>query len=227
MKENKRCILLADDEVKMVRAISDLLKANGYKVIEAYDGEQAIDKYYEDSTKIDLILLDVMMPKKDGFAVLSELRKASCLVPIIMVTAREEEYDQLKGFNLGSDDYIAKPFSPSLLMARIEAVLKRTGKGSESEISFEELKLNVTSRTCTNDNIEIELTKREFDLLHFFINNKSRIFTREQILNNVWGYEFEGDIRTVDTHIKQIRIKLDTKSAYIKTVHRVGYKFEE
>ena len=224
--DNKRCILLVDDEAKMVRALSDLLKSKGYVILQAFDGQQAIDTYFQHNTAIDLVLLDVMMPIYDGFEVLSQIRKNNCLVPVIMLTAREEECDQLRGFKTGSDDYIAKPFSPALLVARIEAVMKRTGKDISREISAKEIRLNIAKRTCTCDNQPIDLTKREFDLLFFFATNQRITFTREQLLNQVWGYDFDGDTRTVDTHIKQLRIKLGEKSEYLKTIHRVGYKFE-
>jgi len=226
MFDNKRCILIADDEVKMVRALKDLLSSKGFHVIDAYDGEQALDNYYKYNTQIDLILLDVMMPIYDGFEVLSDIRKTSLLTPIIMITAKGEEYDELKGFDLGVDDYITKPFLPTLLMARIESLLKRVGKDTSYEITAAEITLNTLKRTALFKNKDLELTKREFDLLYFLIVNKSIIFTREQLLDNVWGYDFDGDIRTVDTHIKQLRIKLDDKSHYIQTVYRVGYSFE-
>lgn len=226
MINQKRCILVVDDDKKIVRGIADLLKFSGYEVLTAFNGEEAFDCHYENSTKIDLILLDVMMPKWDGYQVLEELRNQFCFVPIILLTAKSEEYDQLKGFNLGADDFIPKPFSPSLLLARIEAVLKRVGKNSDSEVSKGEIEMNVGKRSCKVKNENIELTKREFDLLHFFLLHNENIFTREQLLVQVWGYDFEGDSRTVDTHIKQLRIKLGEKASYIKTIHRVGYKFE-
>lgn len=226
MFDEKRCILVVDDDKKIVRGISDLLKASGYEVLTANDGEEAFDCHYENSTKIDLILLDVMMPKVDGYEVLEELRNQQCFVPIILLTAKSEEYDQLKGFKLGADDYIPKPFSPSLLLARIEAVLKRLGKNSDSEILLGELECNLGKRQCKLSGKILELTKREFDLLHFFLLNNGIIFSRDQILIQVWGYDFEGDSRTVDTHIKQLRTKLGEFSTYIKTIHRVGYKFE-
>lgn len=227
MIDNKRCILIADDEVKMVRALKDFFKANHFHVLEAFDGEQALAIYYEYSTQIDLILLDVMMPIYDGFTVLKELRNNHSLTPIIMITARGEEYDQLHGFQCGADDYMAKPFSPSLLLARIEAVLKRVGKGASSELNIGGILLNTTKRSVLCEGQELDLTKREFDLLFYFMINLSLTFTREQILNNVWGYDFDGNIRTIDTHVKQLRVKLRDKGAYIKTVHRVGYQFTE
>jgi len=231
MIENKRCILIADDEVKIVRALKDFFKSNQFYVLEAYDGQQALDIYFEYNTQIDLILLDVMMPILDGFAVLKELRDRMSLTPIIMITARGEDYDQIHGFHCGADDYLAKPFSPSLLLARVEAVLKRVGKDSFSEIKEGGIVVNSMKRSAfvlesTNKSgRELDLTKREFDLLFYFMINISLTFSREQILNAVWGYDFDGDIRTIDTHVKQLRVKLGEKGEYIKTVHRVGYQF--
>ncbi len=226
MVASKRCVLVADDEMKMVRALKDLLSANDFEVMEAYDGDQALDVFYANNASVDLILLDVMMPKLDGFGVLADLRDNNSLVPVIMLTARGEEYDQVKGFSSGADDYIKKPFSPSLLLARIESILRRVGKDSQTDVCQGNITLNATTRTATINNNNIDLTKREFDLLLFFMSNPSAIFSREQLLDNVWGYDFDGDMRTIDTHIKQLRIKLGESSGYIKTIHRVGYKFE-
>ena len=226
MFDNKRCVLLVDDEVKMVRALKDLLVSKGFHILVAYNGEQALDEFYKYNTQIDIVLLDVMMPIYNGFEVLAEIRKSSSNVPVIMLTAKGEEYDQLKGFNLGIDDYIVKPILPTLLIARIETILKRVGKDSSYELQAKEITLNISKRTAIFNDKDLELKKREFDLLYFLIINKSIIFTREQLLDNVWGYDFEGDIRTVDTHIKQLRIKLEDKSSYIQTIYRVGYSFE-
>lgn len=226
MLDEKRCILIADDEKKMVRALKDLMAANGFAVIEAYDGQEALDKFYEYNTQIDLILLDVMMPCADGFEVAEEIRSTQSLVPIIMLTARGEEYDQLKGFRCGVDDYISKPFSPSVLLARIDAVLRRFGKDISKELSAGALVINTSQHSVLMDSKPLELTRREYDLLYYLIVNKGMIFTREQLLDNVWGYDFDGSARTVDTHIKQLRIKLGDHSDYIKTVHCVGYQFD-
>ncbi len=223
----KRCILVVDDEAKIVRALKDFLSLKGFAVRTAADGVQALEEYYANNTEIDLILLDVMMPQRDGFSVLAELRQDGASVPVIMLTARGQEYDQLKGFEQGADDYVQKPFSLSVLHARIEAILKRAGKADQPEIIKGHLKLNAMERTVYEDDELIELTKREFDLLQFFLSNTSRVFTREQLLNSVWGYDFYGDVRTVDTHVKQLRIKLKKSAEYIKTLHRIGYKFEE
>ncbi len=227
MMLGKRCILIVDDEAKIVRALKDFLTLKGFAVRTAGDGVQALEEYYANNTEIDLILLDVMMPLRDGFAVLTELRQSGAAVPVIMLTAKGQEYDQLRGFENGADDYVQKPFSLSLLHARIEAVLKRAGKADQPEIIKGDLKLNAMERTVYESGNLVELTKREFDLLQFFLLNTARVFTREQLLNSVWGYDFFGDIRTVDTHVKQLRIKLKESGLYLKTVHRIGYKFEE
>lgn len=226
MIDNKRCILIADDEHRMMRAVKDFLVAQNFYIIEAFDGEEALNQYYKYNKNIDLILLDIMMPFYNGIEVLKKLRMEWCLTPVIMLTARGEEYDQVAGFEAGADDYITKPFSPTLLLLRIEAMLKRTGKGIHDELVGGEIMMNLALRTATCNKEKMELTKREFDLLSFFISNKNLIFTREQLLNSVWGFDFDGDCRTVDTHVKQLRIKLGTLSYYIKTVHRIGYKFE-
>ncbi len=226
MKNEKRCILIVDDEQKMVRALKDLLRANGFDVLEAYDGEEALSIYYEHNSIIDLILLDVMLPKLDGFAVLNDIRTNFSLTPVIMLTARDAEYDQLKGLQCGADDYITKNFSPTILLARIETVLRRVGKGISGETQQGDIVINTISHTAFCAGHEIILTRREFELLHFLMLHPSQTLTREQLLNSVWGYNFTGEIRTVDTHIKQLRIKLNSTQTLIKTVHGVGYKFE-
>ena len=221
----KRCILIADDEVKSVRAIGDFLALNGFHVFTATDGGTALQMFCENNKTVDLILLDVMMPIRDGLSVLREIRSSS-LVPVILLTARGEEYDQISGFQAGADDYIAKPFSPSLLLARIEAVLKRMGKNSSQDILAGNLRINTLKRAAALNGSPLDLTPKEFDLLYYFTLNRGISLTRNQILNAVWGYDFEGDIRTVDTHIKQLRGKLLEYAHYIKTIHRVGYQFE-
>ncbi|MBQ5318438.1 MAG: response regulator transcription factor [Oscillospiraceae bacterium] len=226
MLENKRCVLVADDEPKMVRALRDFLCAIGFCVLEAKDGEEALDVFCENSNVIDIILLDVMMPRRDGLSTLKLIRESSSLVPVILLTARGEEYDQLAGFSCGADDYITKPFSPSLLMARVEAVLRRFGKDVQNDISAGMLSINAATRTVYLENEELELTRREYDLLYYLIVNRGLAFSREQLLNNVWGYDFEGGSRTVDTHIRQLRGKLGKCADYIKTIHCVGYQFE-
>ena len=226
MIDNKRCILIADDEPKMVRALRDFFKANGFCVLEAKNGIEAFDVFCAHTNEIDIILLDVMMPEQDGLTTLKEIRGASSLVPVILLTAKGEEYDQLSGFSSGADDYITKPFSPSLLMARVEAVLRRFGKDVQKDIVAGELTVNAMTRTVYLSGKELDLTRREYDLLYYLIVNRSLTFSRKQLLNNVWGYDFEGGYRTVDTHIRQLRNKLGVCADYIKTVHCVGYQFE-
>jgi DNA-binding response OmpR family regulator len=224
MYNNKLCILVADDEVRIIKALKDFFSANGFHVLEATDGGKATDVFYEHNTVIDLILLDIMMPVMDGYAVLKEIRETS-LTPIIMLTAKGEEYDQIKGFQYGADDYITKPFSPSLLLARVEAVLKRSGKSASDDIVAGNLRMNILKRSVIIDGAQVDMTPKEFDLLHYLILNKSMALSREQILNAVWGYDFEGDDRTVDTHIKQLRGKMGESAGLIRTVHKVGYQF--
>lgn len=225
-RRNKRCILIADDEPKMVRALRDFFRANGFCVQEAKDGLEAMDVFCENSANIDVILLDVMMPRQDGLTTLREMRDASSLTPVILLTAKGEEYDQLSGFYCGADDYITKPFSPSLLMARVEAVLRRFGKDSQNDITAGVLSVSALNRTVFLSGKELELTRREYDLLYYLIVNRSLTFSREQLLNSVWSYDFEGGLRTVDTHIRQLRSKLGKYTDYIKTVHCIGYQFE-
>ena len=225
MLNDKLSILLVDDEEKIVRALGDYYSARKYEVLKAYDGEEAIDVYYKNINSIDLIILDVMMPKLNGFDVLKKLRDDEQLVPIIMLTAKSEEYDQIKGLTFGADDYISKPISPTLLLARTEAVLRRTGKGSTTDIVSENIVINRTNHTVTDCGENIDLTKKEFDLLCYLILNSKITLSRDRLLDCVWGYDYEGDTRTVDTHIKQLRSKLKSGER-IKTVYKVGYKFE-
>lgn len=220
-----RCILIVDDEVRIVRVIKDFLSLKGFTILEATDGQMALDIFYENNTSIDLILLDVMMPKLDGYMVLKSIREESQM-PVIMLTAKGEEYDQVKGFELGVDDYVVKPFLPSLLLARIEAILKRVGKNENMDLLAGDISLNTKKRVAYLNDEVINLTRREFDLLYYFIINKDITVSRDNILNGVWGYDFDGDIRTVDTHIKQLRNKLKENGEFIKTIYRVGYKFE-
>jgi len=225
MLGEKRCVLIVDDETRILRSLKDFLVSNKFSVLEAVDGRKAMDVFYENNTKIDMILLDVMMPLMDGFAVLKEVRETS-LVPVIMLTAKGEEYDQLNGFEKGADDYIPKPFSPSLLLARMEAVFRRVGKNEANEFSAGNIRLSTLKRLVTIENKPAPLTPKEFDLLYYFFLNQGLTVSREQILNAVWGYDFDGDIRTVDTHVKQLRHKLGGNAGYIRTIHRVGYQFE-
>jgi DNA-binding response OmpR family regulator len=192
--------------------------------MEAADGRTMLDTFYDNNTKIDMILLDVMMPRIDGFSALKEIREYS-VVPVIMLTAKGQEYDQLNGFKSGADDYIPKPFSPSLLLARMEAVFKRVGK-NEANLTAGGISVNTLKRLVAVDNAPLDLTPKEFDLLNYFLLNQALTVSREQILDAVWGYDFEGDERTIDTHVKQLRIKMGKYAGYIKTIHKVGYKFE-
>lgn len=219
----KKAILIVDDETRIVRVLSDYLKASGYAVFEAFDGEEALDVFATHNTEIDLILLDVMMPKLDGTEVLEEIRKTS-LVPVIFLTAKGSEYDQVKGFQTGADDYIVKPFSQSVLILRIEAIMNRVGKAEHRVLEVGELQLNQTNRSVQLGSKHLELTRREFDLLAFFMLNVGQILSREQLLNGVWGYDFAGELRTVDTHVKQLRSKLGKEYPLVKTVFGIGYR---
>lgn len=225
MVQETRCLLVVDDEARIRRALKDFFISSGFSVLEAADGEEALALFYEHNTQIDLILLDVMMPKLDGFSMLRELRKSS-LVPVIMLTAKGEEYDQIAGFVQGAYDYVGKPFSPSLLLLRVEALLKRIGKDQAQGLDIGALHLNLLKRAAFLREEPLNLTRREFDLLTHFIMNRNITITREQLLNSVWGYDFDGDARTVDTHVKQLRTKLKECGAWIKTIYRVGYCFE-
>ena len=218
-------ILVVDDEVRMRKLIKDFLAAKGYSIIEAEDGEKALQIFEENQQKIDLILLDVMMPKLDGWSVLRQIRQMS-KVPIIMLTARGEEQDELFGFELGVDEYISKPFSPKILVARVEAILKRT-RGNEKEIKdYGGIQIDKEGRTVSVDGRLIELSLREYELLAYLVENENIALSRDKILNNVWNYDYYGDSRTIDSHVKKIRHKLGKKGKYIKTIRGVGYKFE-
>ena len=226
MYERKRCVLLADDEVRILRALGDLLSANGFHVLKAENGREALEAFTRQEGQIDLVLLDVMMPEKDGFSVLREIRSLSPRTPVILLTARGEEYDQLQGFQCGADDYIPKPFSTTLLLARMEAVLRRAGMERTETVTAGAVTVAPEQRTAAVDGAALELTRREYDLLYCFVCNQGRTLSREQILDHVWGFDFEGDARTVDTHVKNLRLKLGEHAGYIQTVYRVGYKFE-
>lgn len=218
-------ILIVDDESRMRKLIKDFLVAKGYSILEAEDGEKALQIFEENSEKISLILLDVMMPKLDGWSVLRQIRQTS-KVPIIMLTARGEEQDELFGFELGVDEYISKPFSPKILVARVEAILKRT-QGDTKEIKdFGGIEIDKEGRTVTVDGKALELSLREYELLVYLVENENIALSRDKILNNVWNYDYYGDSRTIDSHIKKIRHKLGKKGKYIKTIRGVGYKFE-
>ena len=220
-----KCILIVDDESRMRKLIKDFLTAKGYCILEAEDGEKALQVFEQNSEKIDLILLDVMMPKLDGWSVLRQIRQTS-KVPIIMLTARGEEQDELFGFELGVDEYISKPFSPKILVARVEAILKRTQGDTKEVKDYGGIEIDKEGRTVTVDGKVLELSLREYELLVYLVENENIALSRDKILNNVWNYDYYGDSRTIDSHIKKIRHKLGKRGKYIKTMRGVGYKFE-
>ncbi len=218
-------ILVVDDESRMRKLVKDFLVKDGYIVIEAEDGQKALDIFYQDKD-IALIILDVMMPKVDGWAVCREIRETS-KVPIIMLTAKSEERDELLGFDLGVDEYISKPFSPKILAARVSAILRRTNQSSANQImELGGIVINKVAHSVTVDGKEVDLSYKEFELLSFFFENKGVALSREKILNNVWDYDYFGDARTIDTHVKKLRGKLGAKGDMIKTIWGMGYKFE-
>ena len=219
------CILVVDDELRMRKLIKDFLAAKGYSILEAEDGEKGLEVYEENKNKISLILLDVMMPKLDGWSVLRQIRQES-KVPIIMLTARGEEQDELFGFELGVDEYISKPFSPKILVARVEAILKRTNQDEQEVKDYGGIEIDKEGRTVKVDGKLIELSLREYELLTYLVDNENIALSRDKILNNVWNYDYYGDSRTIDSHIKKIRHKLGKKGKYIQTMRGVGYKFE-
>lgn len=224
-KMDKTKILVVDDESRMRKLVKDFLARQGYTVLEAADGMEAMDYFYADKD-IALIILDVMMPKMDGWQVCREIRMHS-KVPIIMLTARSEERDELQGFDLGVDEYISKPFSPKILVARVEAILRRTqGSGNTDEISAGGIVVDKAAHTVMSDGSPVDLSFKEFELLTYFIENQGIALSREKILNNVWNYDYFGDARTIDTHVKKLRSKLGDKGEYIKTIWGMGYKFE-
>ena len=219
-------ILVVDDEVRMRKLIKDFLVKKEYDILEAEDGEKAIQVYKENKSKIELILLDVMMPKLDGWSVLRQIRQEDETIPIVMLTARSEEQDELFGFELGATEYISKPFSPKILVARVEAILKRTKTVKKDEISCDGIVMNNEGRTVTVDGKEVEMSFREYELLKYLMENENIALSRDKILNTVWNYDYYGDSRTIDSHIKKIRHKLGKKGKYIETMRGVGYKFE-
>ena len=219
------CILVVDDEARMRKLIRDFLAAKGFSILEAEDGEKALEVFEENKNKITLILLDVMMPKLDGWSVLRQIRQES-KVPIIMLTARGEEQDELFGFELGVDEYISKPFSPKILVARVEAILKRTNKDTKEVKEYGGIEIDKEGRTVKVDGKVVELSLREYELLTYLVENQNIALSRDKILNNVWNYDYYGDSRTIDSHIKKIRHKLGKKGKYIQTMRGVGYKFE-
>ena len=219
------CILVVDDESRMRKLIKDFLVAKGYSILEAEDGEQTLNLYTDNKDRIQLVILDVMMPKLDGWSVLRQIRQDS-KVPIIMLTARGEEQDELFGFELGVDEYISKPFSPKILVARVEAILKRTNQDIKEVKDYGGIQIDQEGRTVTVDGKIIELSLREYELLVYLVNNENIALSRDKILNNVWNYDYYGDSRTIDSHVKKIRHKLGKKGKYIKTIRGIGYKFE-
>ena len=218
-------ILVVDDESRMRKLVKDFLPKKNFQVLEAGNGEEAMDIFYEEKD-IALIILDVMMPKMDGWEVCREIRKNS-KVPIIMLTARSDERDELLGFDLGVDEYISKPFSPKILVARVEAILRRTGQNNpEDVISAGGIVIDKAAHLATVDGKPMELSFKEFELLTYFLENQGIALSREKILNSVWNYDYFGDARTIDTHVKKLRSKMGDKGEYIKTVWGMGYKFE-
>ncbi len=219
-------ILVVDDESRMRKLVHDFLAREGYEVVEAADGEEALDIFYSDK-EISLIVLDVMMPKINGWEVCREIRKISKL-PIIMLTAKGDESDELNGFEIGADEYISKPFSPKILVARVTALLRRANKIGETADIREVggIVMDKTAHTVAIDGQNIDLSVKEFELLDYFMNNRGIALSRERILDSVWSYDYFGDARTIDTHVKKLRSKMGAKGDYIKTVWGVGYKFE-
>ena len=222
----KGTILVVDDESRMRKLVKDFLSREGYKVLEAGDGIEAMDIFYENKD-IDLVILDVMMPKMDGRQVCREIRTHSSQIPIIMLTARSSEHDELQGFESGADEYISKPFSPKILVARVSAILRRTAGGESGDIlEAGAICVDKSAHTVTLDGNEVELSFKEFELLTYFMENQGIALSREKILNNVWNYDYFGDARTIDTHVKKLRSKLGSYGEYIKTIWGMGYKFE-
>lgn len=217
-------VLVVDDEARMRKLVKDFLTIKGFQVIEAGDGEEAVDIFFEQKD-IALIILDVMMPKMDGWEVCKAIRQYS-QVPIIMLTARGEERDELQGFNLGVDEYISKPFSPKILVARVEAILRRSNAIANNVVRVDGLEINKEAHQVKIDGAPIELSFKEFELLSYFVENQGIALSREKILNNVWNYDYFGDARTIDTHVKKLRSKMGAKGDYIKTIWGMGYKFE-
>lgn len=218
-------ILVVDDESRMRKLVKDFLMKKDFDVLEAGDGEQAVDIFFEEKD-IALIILDVMMPKMDGWQVCREIR-AHSRVPIIMLTAKSDERDELMGFDLGVDEYISKPFSPKILVARVEAILRRSGNGEQEDVlTCGGIELNKTAHMVSVDGKNIELSFKEFELLTYFMENQGIALSREKILNHVWNYDYFGDARTIDTHVKKLRSKMGDKGDYIKTIWGMGYKFE-
>ncbi|MBH0166690.1 response regulator transcription factor [Fictibacillus sp. 7GRE50] len=223
---NKPLVLLADDEVRLRKLVSDFLVSAGFEVICAENGKEAFDFFLKKSESIDLIILDVMMPLMDGWEVLSEIKNIST-VPVIMLTAKGEESDQLTGFRLGANDYVCKPFSPSVLVARVENLLKQMKKMKQDKLNIGGIEVDIHQHAVYVDENSIGLTPKEFDLLLYLFKNKNLALSRDKILNGVWSYDYHGDLRTVDTHIKQLRGKLGDYGHFIETIRGVGYRLRE
>ena len=217
-------VLMVDDEARMRKLVKDFLAIKGYKVIEAEDGEQAVDIFFKEKD-IGLVILDVMMPKMDGWEVCRTLRRYS-QVPIIMLTARSEERDELLGFELGVDEYISKPFSPKILVARIEAILRRGNAGTGEILEAAGIRVDKDAHEASVDGQPVDLSNKEFELLTYFMENQGMALSREKILNNVWNYDYFGDARTIDTHVKKLSSKIGEKGELIKKIWGMGYKFE-
>ena len=217
-------ILVVDDEARMRKLVRDFLSIKGFSVVEAADGEEALDRFFEQKD-IALILLDVMLPKLDGWEVLKTIRKYS-QIPVLMLTARGEESDELQGFRLGVDEYISKPFSPKILVARVEAILRRSSAVSQDILRAGGIEIDKTAHQVMVDGAPVDLSYKEFELMTYFAENQGIALSREKILNNVWNYDYFGDARTIDTHVKKLRSKLGAKGEYIKTIWGMGYKFE-
>ena len=222
---NELKVLVVDDESRMRKLVKDFLVKKDFEVLEAANGQEAVDIFFADKD-IDLVILDVMMPQMDGWQVCKEIRQYS-KVPIIMLTAKSDERDELLGFDLGVDEYISKPFSPKILVARVEAILRRSGSSLAGEkLVAGGIELDVSAHEVRMDGTLVELSYKEFELLNYFIINQGVALSREKILNNVWNYDYFGDARTIDTHVKKLRSKLGKKGEYIKTIWGMGYKFE-
>ena len=223
---NNVTILVVDDESRMRILIKDFFRQKNYNILEAEDGEMALKVYNQNKDKIGLILLDVMMPKLDGWSVLRQIRQDNKSVPVVMLTARAEEQDELFGFELGVDEYITKPFSPKILVARVEAILKRTIKEEKELKDYDGIVIDDEGRTVSVDGKIVEFSFREYELLKYLLENENIALSRDKILNTVWNYDYYGDSRTIDSHIKKIRHKLGKKGKYIQTIRGIGYKFE-
>lgn len=222
---NNATILVVDDESRMRKLIKDFLVKKDYSILEAENGEEALEEFEEKKDTIKLVILDVMMPKLDGWSVLRRIRQTST-VPVIMLTARGEEQDELFGFELGVDEYISKPFSPKILVARVEAILKRANPNKNATKNYGGIEIDSDGRTVSVDGKTVEMSLREYELLKYLVDNSGIALSREKILNNVWNYDYYGDSRTIDSHIKKIRHKLGKKGKYIETIRGIGYKFE-